>query len=124
MINKILIICLLICSCSAPRMVETSLYFGQTRPDGSMITEMEWKSFRENQIASVFKEGSTVITASGNWYDTASQKLITEPTYVVVYYYKRSPRLSRQIDSLRNRYINMFQQQSVLRVDKKVKADF
>jgi hypothetical protein len=32
--------------------------------------------------------------------------------------------MSQQIDSLRNLYKSMFQQQSVLRVDKKVKVSF
>ena len=89
-----------------------------------MVTENEWKNFKENQIARVFKEGSTVFNATGNWYDPVSKQPITEPTYVVVYFYKKSPRISKQIDSLRYWYKTMFQQQSVLRVDKKVKAVF
>jgi hypothetical protein len=105
-------------------MMETSLYFGQSKPDGSMVNEKEWTHFKENYIRKVFKEGSTVISVSGNWYDTARHELITEPTYVVIYYYKKSPRLSRQIDSLRYWYKNLFQQQSVLRVDKKANASF
>ena len=64
-------------------MVETDLYFGQSKPDGSMVTESEWKNFKGNQIAKVFKEGSTVINGTGNWYDPVSHKLITEPTYAV-----------------------------------------
>jgi hypothetical protein len=121
---KILLACFILCSCSAPRMIETNLYFGQTRPDGSMITENEWQGFRDNQIAKVFKEGCTVIKATGNWLDPATHKLITEPSYVVIHHHKKSAQLSQQIDSLIYWYKNMFQQQSVLRVDKKVKAVF
>jgi hypothetical protein len=105
-------------------MVETDLYFGQSKPGGTMITETEWKNFKENKIAKVFKEGSTVVNGVGNWYDPVSRKLITEPTNVVIYFYKRSSEKSRQIDSLRYWYKDMFQQQAVLRVDKKVKASF
>ena len=121
---RILLACFILCSCTAPRMVETDLYFGQSKPDGSMITEIEWKSFKKNQIDKVFKEGSTIMNVLGNWYDPVSHKLITEPTHVVVYFYKKSAQISQQIDSLRYWYKNMFQQQSVLRVDKKVKAIF
>jgi hypothetical protein len=124
MAYKILFACFILCSCSASRMVETDLYFGQTRPDGSMITETEWKNFRENQIAKVFDKGCTIIKASGNWLDPVSHKLITEPSYVVINHHKKSSQISRQIDSLKYWYINTFQQQSVLRVDKKVKAIF
>jgi hypothetical protein len=105
-------------------MIETDLYFGQSKPDGSMITEKEWNQFREDQVAKLFKEGSTVIQAAGNWYDPEIHKLITEPTYVVIYLYKKSSSMSQQIDSLRDRYKLKFQQQSVLRVDKKVRARF
>ena len=121
---KILLACFILCSCSAPRMVETDLYFGQTRPDGSMIAEVEWNNFRNDQIAKVFNHGCTVIKASGNWLDPVTHKLITEPSYVVICNYKKSSQMSQQIDSLRYWYKTMFQQQAVLRVDKKVKAAF
>jgi len=105
-------------------MIQTDLYFGQSRPDGTLITDAEWQSFKTHQISKVFKEGSTTISATGNWYDPGSHQPITEPTYVVVYHYKKSPKKSAQIDSLITVYKVMFKQQSVLRVDKKVKAKF
>ena len=89
-----------------------------------MITEAEWNTFKETQISRIFKEGSTTISATGNWYDPDSHKLVTEPTYVVSHLYKKSTKTSMQIDSLANLYKTMFQQQSVLRVDRKVKASF
>jgi hypothetical protein len=121
---KVLFTCLILYSCSASRMVETNLYFGQSKPDGGMITETEWKSFKETRIDKVFKEGNTIISCTGNWLDPVSHKLITEPSYLVVYDYRKSSRMSQQIDSLRYWYKTMFQQQAVLRVDKKVKAFF
>jgi len=124
MIYKVLLISVLLSSCSGTRMIETDLYFAQSKPNGEMITEKEWTDFREHQIARIFKEGSTVIKVSGNWFDPDRHVLITEPTCLVIYLYKRSKHVSEQIDSLRNLYKNMFQQQSVLRVDKKVKAEF
>jgi hypothetical protein len=121
---KIFLACFILCSCSAPRMIETNLYFGQTRPDGSMITAAEWKNFKETQIDRFFKEGSTIINGQGSWYDPEAHKLITEPTYVLVHFFKKSSPVSKQIDSLSYLYKRMFQQQSVLRVDKKTKVIF
>ncbi len=89
-----------------------------------MVTETEWNRFKENYISKVFKEGSTVIAVAGNWYDPDQHKLITESTYVVVCFHKKSSGLSQQIDSLRYWYKTMFQQQSVLRTDRKVNASF
>ena len=111
-------------SCSPQRMIETDLYFGQSKPSGGSVTESEWNDFKEKYISKVFKEGSTVINVTGNWYDPDAHKLITEPTYKVIYFYKKSGDVSKQIDSLRYWYKTLFQQQSILRVDKKVKASF
>jgi hypothetical protein len=105
-------------------MVETKLYFGQFRPNGPPVTTAEWNSFKEEYISKVFKEGSSTINAAGNWYDPDKHELISEPTYIVIYYHKRSAQISRQIDSLRGWYKSMFQQQSVLRVDRKVEVSF
>jgi len=89
-----------------------------------MITEKEWNEFKVNYIAKVYSKGSTVLNATGSWLDPVSHKLITEPTYVVMHTYKRSQFMSKQIDSLRYWYKTLFQQQSVLRIDRKVKATF
>ena len=43
---------------------------------------------------------------------------------MVVYIHKHSPQKSKQIDSLRYWYQTMFQQQSILKIDKKVKVSF
>ena len=121
---QLLLICFIYCSCTSSKLVETSLYFGQSKPGGGMVTEAEWNQFKENYVSKVFKEGSTVVNVAGNWYSTDLHHLITEPTFVVIYFHKKSLFLSRQIDSLRNSYKTLFQQQSVLRVDKKVNASF
>ena len=121
---RLFIICLFVVSCSSSKMMETDLYFGQSRPDGSLITETEWNNFKNSHILRIYKEGSTTISAKGSWLDPETHKLISEPTYVVSYLHKRSSQISKQIDSLRNLYKNMFQQQSILRVDRKVQASF
>jgi hypothetical protein len=105
-------------------MIETDLYFGQTRPDGSMITAQEWNQFKETHICRIFKEGSSTFSVVGNWFDPDAKKLITEPSYMVSHLHKKSELISKQIDSLRTLYKTLFQQQSVLRVDRKVKASF
>ncbi len=121
---RLFFLSILLASCGAQRMMETHLYFGQSKPAGGMVSETEWNQFKENYISKVFKEGSTVVNVTGNWYDPDNRKLITEPTYQVIYFYKKSKTVSVQIDSLRYWYKTLFQQQSVLRVDRKVHASF
>jgi len=111
-------------SCSSSRMIETNLYFGQSRPDGSMITETEWNDFKQDYIDKVFKEGYSVFSLTGNWYDTAARKMITEPSYMVTCDYRNSRDISNRIDSICYWYKILFVQQAVLRVDRKVKLRF
>ena len=124
MLTRIFFCCLVLCSCSTARQVETKLYFGQFKLDGGTVSEKEWSEFVAKYVSRVFPEGSTVENATGNWYDTASQKLVVEPSKVVTAINKPSARLNQQIDSLRYWYKQLHQQQSVLRVDRKVKAQF
>jgi len=105
-------------------MVETDLYFGLSKPDGAIVSNKEWEQFKADHISTVFKEGSTVLDAAGSWRDTRSGQFTTEQTRIVIYIHKNSKRVSKQIDSLSNIYKTLFKQQSVLRVDKKVKVTF
>jgi hypothetical protein len=102
--------------------VETRLYFGQFKLDGGTVSENEWNDFVVQYVSRVFPEGSTVENANGNWYDTAQHKLVIEPSKVLTSINKPSRKLDKQIDSLRNWYKRLYQQQSVLRVDRKVNA--
>jgi len=119
---RLILCCVLLYSCSASRQVETRLYFGQFKLDGGTVSEKEWNSFVEQYVAKVFPDGSTIENATGNWYDTAQQKLVVEPSKVVIAIGKPSSVQSEKIDSLRYWYKQMHNQQSVLRVDKKVNA--
>lgn len=119
---RLILCCLLVYSYSSSRQVETRLYFGQFKLDGGMVSEKEWNAFVEQYVSRVFPEGSTIENATGNWYDTAQHKLVTEPSKVVIAIGKPSATQSQKIDSLRYWYKQIHQQQSVLRVDKKVKA--
>jgi hypothetical protein len=121
---RTLTVCCCFISCSSSRMTETQLYFGLFKPNGSLITEQEWTNFSETQIPKVFKEGSTTVNTVGKWLDPVTHKLITESGRMVIYHHKTSALISKRIDTLIALYKTMFDQQSVLGVDKKVKAHF
>jgi len=123
MLTRFLIASIILCSCSTARQVETRLYFGQFKLDGGTVSEKEWNDFVAQYVSKVFPEGSTVQNATGNWYDTAQHKLISEPSKVLIAVHKRSVTISRNIDSLMYWYKSIHNQQSVLRVDRKVKAN-
>jgi hypothetical protein len=75
-------------------------------------------------VALVFTEGFTVVPADGYWYDHKKKVMINEPSMIIIILQKTGQLTSSKADSVRARYKKMFSQQSVLRVDKKVKADF
>lgn len=103
-------------------MTQTQLYFGQLTLNNDTLTEQQWNTFAQQYISKVLPSGSTVIQSVGYWYDTAQHRLITEPSRIVTTVNKMSPRLSKQIDSLRFWYKTLYQQQSVLRVNSKVRV--
>ena len=107
-------------SCSSTRAVETTLYFGMVKPAGR-VSDDDWRSFANLHINKVYPNGSTMIRGEGSWYDTATGSIIREETRVVISVNRMSPRLSTEIDSLRYYYKRLFNQQSVLRTDKKVR---
>jgi len=111
-------------ACSGSKVVQTDLYFGQSKPDGTNVSVKDWEDFSAKYICSVFKEGSSVVNSNGNWYDTASKKIITEPSWLVISVNRMTPGLSKQIDSIGYWYKKKFDQQSVLRVDKRAKLLF
>ncbi|MBO9661116.1 MAG: DUF3574 domain-containing protein [Chitinophagaceae bacterium] len=122
MLIRIIACCFLLSACSTSKQVETKLYFGQFKLDGGTVSDTEWNDFVKNYVSKVFPDGSTVENASGNWYDTATHKLIVEPSKVITAVNIPSVKLNQQIDSLGYWYKKLFQQQSVLRVDRKVNA--
>ena len=110
-------------SCSSGQQVETDLFFGFSKPGGT-ISESEWKGFMEQYISPVFIHGFTVIPAQGKWLDDSTHILISEPSVMVIAVHHQEKQLSVRIDSLRENYKRLFQQQAVLRVDKKVKMQY
>jgi hypothetical protein len=122
--NIIICVSIFLVSCSSGKYIETSLYFGQSKPGGTMLTEKEWAHFKTEYISKVFKEGSSVVAVNGNWRGTATHQLITDPSYAVSYHHKKSELLNREIDSLCYCYKTLYNQQSVLKVSRRVDVKF
>src|SRR5687768_14431484 len=47
--------------------VRAELYFGTTRPDGSIVSEAEWSDFLDAEITPRFPDGLTVLTGLGQF---------------------------------------------------------
>lgn len=118
----IVISLIILAGCSGSRQIETDLYFGFSKPAGGMVSENEWKGFMQAYISPVFSSGFTVIPAQGKWLDDSTHVLISEPSVIVIAIHKKNKQTDVRIDSISTNYKRLFQQQAVLRVDKKVRV--
>jgi hypothetical protein len=117
----LLVSVLFISACSVkPDLVQTELYFGLSKADGSIISDSVVNVFIEKNAGIVFPKGYTVIQTKGKWHDAQSGRTYSEPSFVITSSDTMTSKRSAAIDTLREQYKRVFQQQSVLRVDKEV----
>ncbi|WP_162794105.1 DUF3574 domain-containing protein [Runella rosea] len=105
------------------KMTKTELYFGLSKPDGSMISSNAWQAFADTVIAKTFTEGSTIIDGQGQWLGH-NGKLVSEPSKILIVLSKLTPERSQQIESIREKYKKYYQQEAVMRVDEQLKVAF
>lgn len=100
------------------RFLRTELFFGTDRKNAPAVTEEEWQQFLNAEITPRFPDGLTVLTGYGQFRNSAGQ-IIRETSFLVILLYPESDRKdkSNQIEQIRERYKQQFQQESVLRVD-------
>jgi hypothetical protein len=110
---------ILLISCSNYKEIETGLYFGLSKP-GGLISPNDWAEFSQTELGRVFPSGYTELDAWGKWRG-AGDSLLSEPSKLVIAIHKRDKSLDKRIDSACMAYKKLFQQEAVLRVDKKVK---
>jgi hypothetical protein len=117
---------LLLTSCShfqSQTMTRTELFFGLSKPNGGSVSSSDFQAFADTVITKNFSEGSTIIDAKGQWLGN-NGTLISESSKVLVLVSKMDKKQSEKIEMVREKYKKYFQQESVLRVDSKVKVGF
>jgi hypothetical protein len=105
---------------------ETRLLFGTERPDGGpAVTDRQFTGFVDKEVTPGFPDGLTIRTGRGQWRD-ASGRIEKERSYelTLLYPIERTAKNDRKIEEIRRAYEKAFGQESVGRVDEKVRADF
>ncbi|MGB3306570.1 MAG: DUF3574 domain-containing protein [Thermomicrobiales bacterium] len=102
----------------AEKWIQTELYFGTTKPDGTELTDDEFNTFLDNEITPRFPDGLTVLTGYGQWRNAAGEAT-SEKSVVVIILYPADPsgETSAKIQDIREAYKTQFDQESVLRAD-------
>ena len=97
--------------------LRTELFFGTAKPDG-VVTDEEFFAFLDAVITPRFPDGLTLLKGDGQ-FRGEDGVIIKEDSFVLILLYPLEDfRVSnRRIDVIRERYKDLFQQQSVLRVD-------
>ena len=91
-------------------MKKTELYFGTQKPDRTHITILDFHSFLAENITPRFS-GYTVLEAKGFWKGNMEQ------SYLVIILHEGVKVTDKLIDMIRKEYKELFNQESVLRVD-------
>ena len=61
-----------------------TLYFGRSVRDRTLVSEQEWRDFRNQVITPALPDGYTVLDGQGAWMNPRSHVTISEATKVLV----------------------------------------
>ncbi|HEX3501536.1 MAG TPA: DUF3574 domain-containing protein [Stellaceae bacterium] len=103
--------------------VATELFFGLSRPDGTIIGEAEWQSFLAETVTPRFPAGFTILAAEGQWRQDDTATIVRESSRILLIVH-RAGEDEAAIAALIDAYKTRFRQQSVLRLDVKSIARF
>jgi hypothetical protein len=99
------------CASSAPQ-IRTTLYFGLSRPKGS-ISELEWQIFLRDEVTKRFPDGLTVWQAEGQWLNPAGI-IDHEQSKVLLLVHADSAPARQSVQAVIQAYRKAFEQESVL----------
>jgi len=103
------------CLLGSSSMMRTELIFGSERKDLPPVTEAEWQSFVDDEIAQRFPDGFTLLDGQGEW--RGSRGVVREKSHILILWYQSSPESQDKIEALRSIYEKRFGQDSVARID-------
>ncbi len=101
----------------------TELFFGLSKPDGSVVSEEEFQSFIDNAVTPRFPDGLTLLSGTGQFRDSSGE-VAKEGSKLLILLYSFDRESNREIQEIREEYISQFQQSSVLRVDEQSCVSF
>jgi Protein of unknown function (DUF3574) len=98
-------------------LTRTELYFGRGKPDGSMVTDDEFRAFLDDIITPRFPNGLTVLSGTGQFRGSTGTIKREGTIFVILLYPAGEKDSSAHIEEIRDNYRKAFAQESVLRVD-------
>ena len=96
---------------SAPQ-IRTTLYFGMSRPKGS-VSELEWQIFLRDEVTKRFPNGLTVWQAEGQWQNPVGS-IDREQSKVLLLVHGDTVAERQAVQAVIQMYRKAFDQESVL----------
>jgi Protein of unknown function (DUF3574) len=100
------------CGVSTAPQIRTTLYFGLSRPKGS-VSELEWQIFLRDEVTKRFPNGLTVWQAEGQW-QSAAGRIDHEQSKVLLLVHGDTATERQSVQAVIKAYRKAFDQQSVL----------
>jgi len=100
------------CGRASAAQLRTTLYFGLSRPKGS-VSELEWQIFLRDEVTRRFPDGLTVWQAEGQWQNPAGS-IDHEQSKVLLLVHLDTAAARESVQAVIQAYRKTFDQQSVL----------
>lgn len=100
----------------------TELFFGTNKP-GGQVSDEEFQQFVDAEVTPRFPDGLTLLSGLGQFKNSAGV-IEKERSKLLILLYTFNDELNRAVDKIRDRYKEIHQQQSVLRVDERSCVSF
>ncbi|HWL86778.1 MAG TPA: DUF3574 domain-containing protein, partial [Polyangiaceae bacterium] len=97
-------------------MIQSELIFGTDRLNQPPVTQAQFQNFVDTEITPRFPDGFSIIDVLGQ-FQTANGTIEKEPSKLLIVFNDGSKTPSDKLEALRNKYKQLFQQESVLRTD-------
>jgi len=105
-------------------MVATQLYFGLSKPDGTIVTTEQYQDFLSSVVSERFPDGWTASASRGQWRDQKTQRVVADDCRVLVLVHDGSARPERHVREIVAEYKRAFEQDAVMRVDCAARVSF
>ena len=102
----------------------TNLFFGRAKPDGSKVTDEEFRRFLDEVITPRFPDGLTALSGTGQFRGASGTVTREDSVLLILLYPADDTDNSLRIEEIRKAYRQTFRQESVLRVDTQTSVSF
>ena len=104
--------------------MKIELYFGRNIPTGGFVGFYDWNQFVRNHLLKAFPYGMTILNAEGFWSPQNEMTTEREKTKVVILVLENTSGNRQRIDDVIRTYKNLFDQESVMKLETPVSVKF